>query len=161
MTTIIYKHALETVSNLNADLGSKTSGVPDFNGGTYALINDMISNLSSIKASIKEKKKVISKRLTDLAVAGEVVTESAVVNSPMTAGVRHCTVGVGQASTNRHDGTVSNANKLPAVLKVNSKEYTESAVFSVLAAASGLIDNLKNGQLVTTCIIAPTTLAVS
>ena len=159
MTTIIYKHALETISNLNADLGSKTAGVPDFNGGTYALINDMISNLSSIKASIKAEEKVISKRLADLAVAGEVETEAAVVNGTMTDGARHCTVGAGQDSTNRYDGTISSANKLPAVLKVNSKDYTESAVFSVLAAASGLIDNLKNGQLDTTCTIATTTLA--
>ena len=65
MTTIIYKHALETVSNLNADLGLKTGGNIRYNsnatGGTYALINDMIIKLSSIKASIKAEEKVIIK----------------------------------------------------------------------------------------------------
>jgi len=147
MTTIIYKHALETVSNLNADLGTKTEGEPSATAGTYALINDMISNLSSIKASMKTEEKVISARLTALAVAGEVVTEAAVVNSPMTAATLMCKTGPGNETTARHDGSTTDVATLPAVFKVGSVYYSESAVFGVLAGACKLISELKDGTL--------------
>ena len=55
--SITLQKASETLKNLNADLGTKTSNVVPSNSGTYALINDMISNLSSIKASIKTEEK--------------------------------------------------------------------------------------------------------
>lgn len=148
MTTIIYKHALETVSNLNADLGSKTEGEPSATAGTYALINDMISNLSSIKSSMKAQEKIISARLTALAVASEVVTDAAVVNLPMTAANFQCKTGPGNETTSRYEGNpLGDSNTLPAVLITNSKNYSESAVFGVLAGACKLITELKDGTL--------------
>ena len=52
MTTVDLKLATETIKNLNAAL-TVSSNLPTATSGTYALINRMISDLVSIKNSIK------------------------------------------------------------------------------------------------------------
>lgn len=160
--TILYKHCLETVTRLNADLGTLTNGVPTDTAGTYALINQMISDLSSIKASLKAQEKIISAQCSTLAAAGEVDTENALTSAgSIVTATKYCTAGPGDTASTRYDAD-SAANTLPAVLTNSStNKYSESAVFVVLASACELIDKLKNGtwgaeniDLVTTATLA-------
>ena len=163
--TILYKHCLETVTRLNADLGTLTNGVPTDTAGTYALINQMISDLSSIKASLKAQEKIISAQCSTLAAGGEVATESALTAAGnIVTATKYSTAGPGALLTRYDavDGTTNTADTLPAVLTNNStNKYSESAVFVVLASACELIDKLKNGtwgaeniDLVTTATLA-------
>ena len=150
-TTVVYKHALETVKNLNADMGALTEGQPAFNGGTYALINSMISDLSSIKASMKVEEKKITAACSALAVSttGNLNMDAAMTSGgdTMTAANFMCKTGPGDEATARHEGTTTVATTLPAVLITNSKNYSDSAVFGVLAGAHKLVSELKGGTL--------------
>jgi hypothetical protein len=150
-TTVVYKHALETVTNLNADMGTLTDGQPAFGGGTYALINSMISDLSSIKASMKTEEKKITAACSALAVSttGSLNMDIAMTTGgdTMTASNFMCNTGPGDQATARHEGTTTAATVLPAVLISNSKNYSDSAVFGVLAGACKLISELKGGTL--------------
>tara|TARA_B110000259_G_scaffold147281_1_gene166075 strand:- start:130 stop:612 length:483 start_codon:yes stop_codon:yes gene_type:complete len=142
--SILYKHSLETVTRLNADLGTLTVGVPTDTAGTYALINQMISDLSSIKASLKVQEKVISAQCSTLAAIGEVTTENAMTAGSVIVATKYCTAGPGDSSSDRYDADTA-ANTLPAVLTNSTNKYSESAVFAVLASACEIIDKLKNG----------------
>ena len=143
--SILYKHSLETVTRLNADLGTITAGVPTDTAGTYALINQMISDLSLIKSSLKVQEKVISTQCSTLATAGEVTTENAMVPGSVVVATKYCTAGPGDSTSTRYDAD-SAANTLPAVLTNGAThKYSESAVFAVLASACEIIDKLKNG----------------
>ena len=145
--TILYKHCLETVTRLNADLGALTSGVPTDTAGTYALINQMISDLSSIKASLKVQEKVISAQCSTLAAAGEVDTDSPLTSAgSIVTATKYCTAGPGDQASTRYDAD-SAANTLPAVLTNSANKYSETAVFSVLAECNTLIHKLKAGTL--------------
>ena len=150
-TTVVYKHALETVKNLNADMGALTSGQPAFDGGTYSLINSLISDLSSIKASMKVEEKKITAACTALAVSttGNLDMDAAMTSGgdTMTAANFMCKTGPGDEATARHEGTTTAASALPAVLITNSKNYSDSAVFGVLAGAHKLVRQLKDGTL--------------
>ena len=148
--TILYKECSETVKNLNAAINvNSTTGVADATCGTYALINSMISDLSSIKASIKTEEKNIITDVTTTTVGAtgsvnvdtQVVTATNIVVSDL-----HASAGAGADSTTRHEDTVTKT-ELPAVLKAGSQEYSESAVFSVLAECNTLIHKLKAGAL--------------
>ena len=150
ITTVVYKHALETVTNLNADMGALTSGQPAFDSGTYALINSLISDLSSIKTLMKVEEKKITAACTALAVSttGNLGMDTAMTSGgdTMTAANFMCKTGPGDEATNRHEGTTV-ASVLPAVLIINSKNYSDSAVFGVLAGAHKLVSQLKGGTL--------------
>ena len=56
--SIFLLNCTETIANLNTStVATPTTSAPDnyaVTDGTYALLNQMISNLSSIKASIKD-----------------------------------------------------------------------------------------------------------
>tara|TARA_E500000178_G_C16915347_1_gene704672 strand:+ start:612 stop:1121 length:510 start_codon:yes stop_codon:yes gene_type:complete len=149
--TVTFKEATETITNLHAGL-SITSNVPTHTCGTYSLINNMISDLSSIKASIKTEEKKI---LTDItahmknesgttASMGPDTTFDSASNLTMTVSNYHCSAGLGDAASARYEDTVVKTT-LPSVLNTNSKNYSESAVFTVLAQAAQHIDKLKNG----------------
>tara|TARA_B110000259_G_C13838981_1_gene331851 strand:+ start:111 stop:617 length:507 start_codon:yes stop_codon:yes gene_type:complete len=149
--SVTFKEACETIDNLNSALAI-TSNVPTTMCGTYALINDMISNLSSIKASIKTEEKNISsdirqhmkKEADGTSSMGPETTFDSATALLMTVSSYHCSVGLGDDLSARHEDTVEKIT-LPAVLKTNSKNYSESAVFTVLAQAAQHIDKLKNG----------------
>lgn len=161
--SITLQKASETLKNLNADLGTKTSNVVPSNSGTYALINDMISNLSSIKASIKTEEKKIEVDLyghmqalgtvsTAVGAANDIVNPSTITMTPATA---KCTVGIGSAfgDNERHQYANTTTNHLPAVLTANSVSYSEQAVFSILALSAEIIDKLKNGAIPAATVI--------
>ena len=165
-TTVVYKHALETVKNLNADMGALTSGQPAFDGGTYSLINSLISDLSSIKASMKVEEKKITAACTALTVDSTSLTVDNAMTSggdTMTAANLMCKTGPGDEATARHEGSATTANTLPAVLITNSNNYSDSAVFGVLAGAHKLVRQLKDGTLdsTTSPSITSTTLNAS
>lgn len=149
--SILYKECIETVKNLNAVINvNSTTGVADATCGAYALINSMISDLSSIKASMKtEEKNIITDVTAETVSAGgsvnvdtQVVTATNIVVSDLSA-----SAGAGASATGRHGDNVT-TGQLPAVLKAGSQEYSESAVFSVLAECNTLIHKLKAGTLV-------------
>ena len=151
--TILYKECIETVKNLNAVINvDSSSGVPDATCGSYALINSMISDLSSIKASMKtEEKNIITDVTTTTVSAGgnvnvdtQLVTPTNIVVSDLSA-TSH---GAGASATGRHEDSHVTTAQLPAVLKAGTQEYSESAVFSVLAECNILIHKLKAGTLV-------------
>ena len=66
MSTVKLKDATETIKNLNAAATTLSSSthVAGHSDGLYALINNLISDLSSIKASIKAEEKIISASIT-------------------------------------------------------------------------------------------------
>lgn len=144
MTTIDLKLATETILNLNADL-AKSSNVATATCGTYALINDMISNLSSIKASLKSQEKLLSN-----AINTEITTGSA-TDGDLTfdAATLRCSVGIG--SSGRYTSTqAAVTGETPAMLVTGTNKYSESAVFTILAECGGLIDKLKESAIVDT-----------
>tara|TARA_B100001123_G_C14594795_1_gene743473 strand:+ start:23 stop:532 length:510 start_codon:yes stop_codon:yes gene_type:complete len=149
--SVTFKEATETITNLHAAL-SITSNVPTDTCGTYALINRMISDLSSIKASIKAEEKKILADITAHMKNESGTTESmgpdttfdSASNLTMTVSNYHCSEGLGEDGSSRHEDAVVKTT-LPSVLNTNSKNYSESAVFCVLAQAAQHIDKLKNG----------------
>lgn len=149
--TVTFKEATETIANLNASLDI-SNNVPSDTCGTFALIENVISNLVSIKNSLKtEEKKIIADMAAHMKQEGdgtntmgpETTFESGAALT-MTVADLQATDGIGDDGSARHEDTVVTAT-LPAVLIVNSKEYSESAVFAVLAQAAQHIDKLKNG----------------
>jgi hypothetical protein len=146
-STIIFKNCLETVKRLNADIGTIQSNAPVNTAGTYALINQIISDLSSIKASLKAQEKIISDQCSTLTVGNDIDTTVAITHGSMTASTLLSTSGLGSNDNNDRYSDPNSANKLPAVLTNGTDKYSESAVFTTLAIAFELIDKLKNGSL--------------
>tara|TARA_B100000900_G_scaffold280460_1_gene239910 strand:+ start:9619 stop:10104 length:486 start_codon:yes stop_codon:yes gene_type:complete len=146
MTSVNLKLATQTVKNLNAGL-TMTSNAPTSTSGTYALINDMISNLSSIKASLKTEEKVLIDAInTEITDASGTTDQN--VDATAQATLR-CSAGLGDDAARYNGITGANdAVNYPAVLGTGStNKYTESAVFSVLGEAASLIDKLKNNNI--------------
>ena len=165
--SILYINAIETVSNLN----NSTVNVPDISGdidtfsytytdGTYALINQIISDLCMIKNEIKAEETKIN---TDLLTESKQIEagnlyDRTVVATNMTAADRsvHATNGgdtqdfmFGTGSTNtttRYTMAGSTANTFPAVFKKNSNEYNEAAVWNILNEAAIIVAGLKLGR---------------
>ena len=149
MTTVDLKLATHTVKNLNAGL-TMTSNAPTSTSGTYALINDMISNLSSIKASLKTEEKVLI-----AAINTEISGSSGINDGDIVATAQatlRCSAGLGD-DANRYNSANENSNtaSYPAVLGTGlSNKYAESAVFTVLGEAASLIARLKNNACTAT-----------
>ena len=163
--SIVLLNCTETISNLNnSTVATPTTISPDnyaVTDGTYALINQMISNLSSIKASIKTQEKNINAALlTEMRTiesgnpeARTVATSSMVVANRKPhltgGGAIHDTLhgdnNTNTSSITRYTLDQTTVNKYPAVLTANSNSYTESAVWAVLHEAAIIISSLKNG----------------
>lgn len=137
------KLATATVKNLNAGL-TMTSNAPTSTSGTYALINDMISNLSSIKASLKTEEKVLIAAIdTEISQYSDINDGNIVATAQATL---RCSQGLGD-DVNRYSNISENSTtaSYPAVLGTGlSNKYAESAVFTVLGEAASLIAKLKN-----------------
>lgn len=146
MTSCDLKLATITIQNLNADL-SITANVPNNTCGLYALINDMITNLSSIKSSIRSQEKLIVEGInSEIASAGNSLNNSGVVQDCGTTATINCTSGIGDNATRfiaGDSGEIANVSNFPAVL-VGTNNYNETAVFAILAQCSTLINKLKN-----------------
>ena len=150
MTTVHLQNAQETIRNLNADLSTRAGTFNHITTcGTYALINNMISDLSSIKASIKAEEKKITKDITATMVAASGAVDPAgqdlATTNGHSAGSRRATAGNG-SGTERHESAGANVNEFPTVLETNSIKYTETAVISILIQAERIIHMLKAGE---------------
>lgn len=154
MTTTLL-NAQETVRNLNAALSTRTSSAP-YNHtelcGTYALINEMISNLSSIKATIKTEEKNIRSDITaEMVSTGTTNTNMQTEVVPVvahTTATSTCTQGHGTdtGDNKRHLLTTTDtANTTPAVLTSGTLKYADKAVIAILIEADRLIYMLKAG----------------
>lgn len=165
--SILYINAIETVSNLN----NSTVTVPDISGdidtfsytytdGTYALINQIISDLCMIKNEIKaEETKINTDLLTESKQieAGNLDVRT-VATGQMTAADRsvHANNGgdtqdlmFGDGTTNttkRYTMAGSTANTFPAVFIKNGNEYNEAAVWNILNEAAIIVAGLKLGR---------------
>lgn len=154
MTTYLL-NAQETVRNLNAALSTRESSAP-YNHtelcGTYALINEMISNLSSIKATIKtEEKNIRSDITTEMVNSGNSPKNMQIEVVPVVAhtiATSTCTAGHGTdtgASKRHHLASTDTANTTPAVLTSGTLKYADKAVIAILIEADRLIYMLKAG----------------
>ena len=157
MATVTLQEATETIKNLNSATVTLTSSVSTAGhaDGLYALINNLISDLSSIKATVKTEEKKISADINAqvIAVAGGNLTDSTTLNAnsvtpTCTAATLFCSAGRGdKADTTRYAETGGTATLYPAVLTANSKSYSENAVYAVIAECSEIINQLKYGEL--------------
>lgn len=151
MSSATLKLATLTVKNLNSDtlsLNDNSVYVPGDTDGLYTLINKMITDLSSIKSSIKTREKVIRESID-----AEINNDSSTTDGVMATGnhvgsTLYLSGGVGDSAGRYGDATSNTtASEYCSVLSANNNEYAESVVFGVLAQSAQLINKLKNGQL--------------
>lgn len=159
LTDIKILNTTAVIRHLNADLAVTTtagSEVVENTCGTYALINDIISNLSSIKASIKtEEKKIATAINLEMINATSTAGNAQVFDATTGNGLTVATLTTGtttgfsvNGATIRGQESVIAANHV-AVLNTSSADYTDSALTSVLADVWKIIAKLKAGQLAT------------
>lgn len=159
-STIELRSLSNVITNLNADL-AVTASTPQVTDtcGTYALINQMISDLSSLKATLKTAEKDIEKTIRtelELTETQNIPTNTMVIQSaniPTTCAVADKTVTedakylssttAGEVLTARKENSTLDAN---IGIKLNNVPLTESAILNGLAEAYGIINTLKNGQ---------------
>ena len=152
MTTVIVDRLPATLQNLNSStLTATTYGNDD---GLYALINDMISNLSSIKASVKAEEKKMHANLAQEIVIGTNIDPSTLTVDPATVtaatavAVVTATRGDKFAIANAASGLVlTDVNVNVAVLISGTKKYSEAAVYTVLKPQAQVIRDLKAGTI--------------
>lgn len=159
-STIELRSLANVITNLNADL-VVTASTPEVTDtcGTYALINQMITDLSTLKATLKTAEKDIEATIrTELEIStSQTVAPNTMViqtdNIPATCGVATKTVTSKAKYLNSADAAaVKTARKENADLianigiQLNSVPLTESAILNGLAEAYGIINTLKNGQ---------------
>ena len=148
MTTVIVDRLPATLQNLNSStLTATTYGADD---GLYALINDMISNLSSIKASVKAEEKKMHANLAQEIVIGTNIDTSVVLVNPATV---TAATAVAVATGTRGDtfansgAAIADVNVNVAVLVSGTKNYSEAAVYTVLKPQAQVIRDLKAGTI--------------
>lgn len=159
-STIQLRSLSNVITNLNADL-AVTASTPQVTDtcGTYALINQMISDLSSLKATLKTAEKDIEKTIrTELEISTtQTIAPNAMLiqsgNIPDTCAVATKTVTTDAKYLNSADATaVLTARKENSTLganigiQLNGTALTESAILNGLAEAYGIINTIKNGQ---------------
>ena len=147
MTTVLIDRLPATLKNLNSStLTATTYGADD---GLYVLINDMISNLSSIKASIKTEEKNIHVGLAQELVPGasDINTATTVVNPAQVTAATAVSTTTGTRGDVFSASTSAEAGKNVAVLTVGTKKYSEAAVYSVLKPQAQVIRDLKAGTI--------------
>lgn len=147
MTTVLIDRLPATLKNLNSsNLTATTYAVDD---GLYVLINDMISNLSSIKASIKTQEKNIHVGLAQELVAGasDINTATTVVNPAQVTAATAVAATTGTRGDVFSASTSAEVGKNVAVLTVGTKKYSEAAVYSVLKPQAQVIRDLKAGTI--------------
>jgi hypothetical protein len=122
--------------------------------GTYALINQIISDLSSIKASIKVEEKKITEainNLTDNTIGGN--TNLALIKFGSNDGGT-TTLATKYLSNNGFEtGSITDRGQIPtatsnfAVLTNGTNKLTETAVASILSDVYVMVAKLKNGAI--------------
>ena len=159
-STIEIRSLSNIITNLNADL-AVTAATPEVTDtcGTYALINQIISDLSSLKSTLKTAEKGIEAAIRtelELGTTQNVATNTMVIqtaNIPTSCAVATKTVtsdakylnsaNAAAVLTARKEDSTLNQN---LGIKLNSVPLTESAILNGLAEAYGIINTIKNGQ---------------
>jgi len=145
MATVTQQSIVNTIEQLHKDTSDNTGAI-DETGGLYTLINNMISNLSSIKASIKTEEK---KMVTDL---GAVTTVAGATAIGVSATVNAASLAANATAT-RGDVHVSNAANIANNVAVYSgsvttaTKYSEGAAWECLKAAAQTIVDFKEGTV--------------
>tara|TARA_A100001015_G_scaffold320855_1_gene448827 strand:- start:24 stop:566 length:543 start_codon:yes stop_codon:yes gene_type:complete len=145
-TTVYFSTCTEAIKFLNADLSNTTTAHDEAYAnnscGTYALINDIISNLSSIKASIKTNEKVISRAIQgEVEDGGQIDTTSHVISTDLN-------ITVSNIRNNSHvtaRGERNTTDQNVAILTNGNDKLSEAATFEVLRAVGVAVMRLKNG----------------
>ena len=158
-STIELRSLANVITNLNTDL-AVTASPPEVADtcGTYALINQMITDLSTLKATLKTAEKDIEATIrTELGLS---TNQNKATNTMViqTGNIPTATCGVATKTSNtkgrylsstdfkaarKENATTLNAN---IGIKLNGTALTESAILNGLAEAYGIINTLKNGQ---------------
>tara|TARA_B100000941_G_C28398138_1_gene496550 strand:- start:102 stop:602 length:501 start_codon:yes stop_codon:yes gene_type:complete len=137
-----------TLNNLNKTggglsySGSIDSAIPIDTTGLYELINTAISELSSMKASIKtNEKKLISNISTDTDDTSILITNAADISVASVQGNSSVYAGVNARGT----VTSTTASSKPAVIiNASGVGYTEDALFSLLRSFTYDIMTVNN-----------------
>lgn len=146
MSTVKQQSIVNTIEQLHKDESVNTGAIPN-TGGLYTLINNMISNLSSIKASIKTEEK---KMINDL---GNVTGNSAIISGDST--LDSATVVAASLASNSsairgdvHTGSASIDNNVAVYSGSGNSAtaYSESAAWEILRHAAQTIVDFKEGS---------------
>jgi len=144
-TTVLFTTCTQAIKFLNADLSNTTTAYGEAYAsascGTYALINDIISNLSNIKASLKTNEKLISQANQEEVEEGNINVTSHVMQDDQNIVIGN--VHNDTAVTSRGENGTANANV--AVLTNGDDKLSEAATFEVLRAVGVAVMRLKNG----------------
>ena len=162
MSTIELRSLSNIIANFNADLVI-TPATPQVTDtcGTYALINQIISDLASLRSTLKTAEKGIEAAIRtelELSTTQNQATNTMIIqtmNIPSTCAVATKTSTTSAThldSTNaaallvaRNEDTTLNQN-IGIKLGGSSVPTTESAILNGLAEVYGLVNKIKNGQ---------------
>ena len=162
MSTIELRSLSNIIANFNADLVI-TPATPQVTDtcGTYALINQIISDLASLRSTLKTAEKGIEAAIRtelELSTTQNQATNTMIIqttNIPSTCAVATKTSTASAThlnSTNaaallvaRNEDTTLNQN-IGIKLGGSSVPTTESAILNGLAEVYGLVNKIKNGQ---------------
>tara|TARA_B100000900_G_scaffold383996_2_gene372431 strand:- start:7642 stop:8157 length:516 start_codon:yes stop_codon:yes gene_type:complete len=147
MSTVKQQSIVNTIEQLHKDSSVNTGTIPLVEGGLYNLINNMISNLSYIKASIKTEEK---KMIHDL---GTVTTNSGTINGDNFI-IIPTVVAASLASDSNairgdvHTGTATIDNNVAVYSGsvTTATAYSESAAWEILRDAAQTIVDFKEGS---------------
>lgn len=158
-TTVQVKSLANTLKNLNAsiDVTAATPAVGS-NCGLYALINQMISDLSSLKSTIKTAERDIETLLTaeletSTSAAANVLACTTTFPSTLKQAEKTVTT-IGGTFTETNLTTLKGARNEETTLDqnvgiiINNLGFTELALLNGLTEAYGIINKVKNGQQV-------------
>lgn len=153
MVVLTYENLVGTIQNLNQTgtfVNSSTAidtAIPPGTGsggiGLYQLINQMISDLSSLKATIKIQEKNISKALASQAVPGTKITTTDVTIANKEA--NNSTMDDRDYLTGTNGtGTI---NKPAIIVASTAGNLSEDAVFAILQSHAHAIMKIVNNSV--------------
>lgn len=151
--------SIQLLQNINSSINladSLNSNQPDASNGLYILIDEIIKDLVTIKKEIRKQenhiKIVVNSWLeqynydwSGLSDDDYVLTDDTYGMSDVVRATYGLKDGIGTMIRNT-DTEYTNVNTYPAIYVNNSKNYTETAVFGILAVAYTLIRSIKNGE---------------
>tara|TARA_Y100001970_G_scaffold31463_1_gene39101 strand:+ start:1391 stop:1906 length:516 start_codon:yes stop_codon:yes gene_type:complete len=155
MTTALASEILQTIHNLNrtdASFGAAsstiTTSIPN-TIGLYQLINQMISDLSSIKATIKTNEKKLSELLS--AHSNSATTAYNVLNITLGGDTvsNDASLQTKEADINTARGTTGTLTNKPAIICGTDFQYSEDAIFYLFQHIQHQFVKLKSGLTAT------------
>lgn len=146
MSTVKQQSIVNTIEQLHKDSSVNAGLIPN-TGGLYNLINNMISNLSSIKASIKTEEKKMIDNLGNVTGNSAIIGGDNFLDSPTV-------VAASLASNSNpirgdiHTGSSSIDNNVAVYSGsvTSATAYSESAAWEILRDAAQTIVDFKEGS---------------